>query len=326
MPLRHLATTVVVVGVVAAIAAGCSTPPDPYTLPPTETYSVAPLPEGASIVTSAPTPTPPVDCGDPTASLRPFPAGEIPPSASLDAIRERGRLVVGLDTGSNLMSFRNPATGDIEGFDVDVAREIARDLLGSPDKVEFRILTSSEREQALKDSRVDIVARTMSITCDRRQRVDFSTVYYQAQQRILVMAGSPVTDVADLAGKRVCAVAGTRSLERIVRAQPDATVVTVPTWSDCLVMLQQRQVDAISTDDTLLAGMSTQDPYLRMVGPSLGPEPYGIGITKGNDDLVRFVNGTLERIRNDGTWERIYQRWLSGLGPSPGPPPPTYRD
>lgn len=320
-----LGAAVTAIGVVAATATGCSAPPEPYTVPPTETYSLAPLPEGATVIAPTSLP-PPAECGDPTASLRPFPAGQVPDSASLDAIRARGRLIVGLDTGSNLMSFRNPANGQIEGFDVDIAREVARDLLGDPDKVEFRVLNYDEREQALEDGKVDIVAKTMAVTCERRQRIDFSTVYYDAYQRILVMAGSPIRDVSDLAGRRVCVGEGTTSLERVERQQPEATAVTVPLWSDCLVMLQQNQVDAISTDDTLLLGLATQDPHSRLVGPSMGDERYGIGIAQRNDDLVRFVNGTLERIRRDGTWERIYDRWLTGLGPPPAPPPAAYRD
>lgn len=320
-----LGAAVAAIGVVAVTATGCSAPPEPYTVPPSETYGLAPLPEGATVVTGAPAP-PPIECGDPTGSLRPFPPGEVPDSAALDTIRDRGRLIVGLDTGSNLLSFRNPTTGEIEGFDVDVAREIARDLLGSPDRVEFRVLNYDEREQALEGAEVDIVAKTMAITCERQQRIDFSTVYYDAHQRILVMAGSPIRDVSDLAGRRVCVGEGTTSLDRVQRQQPDATIVAVPMWSDCLVMLQQNQVDAISTDDTLLLGLATQDPYSRLVGPSMGDELYGIGIAEGNDDLVRFVNGTLERIRRDGTWERIYNRWLAELGPPPSPPQPTYRD
>lgn len=314
-----------VVAVAGAAVAGCSAPPEPYTLPPSGTYT-APLPEGATVLTTAPPPPTPTSCGDATASLRPFASDVSPSGPNLDAIRSRGRLVVGLDTGSNLLSFRDPATGKIEGFDVDVAHEIARDLLGSPDKIEFRVLPYAEREQALQDARVDIVAKTLAITCDRRAQVDFSSVYYNAHQKIMVMAGSPIGGVADLAGKRVCAAEATTSLDRLRLQQPAAVVVTVPMWSDCLVMLQQRQVDAISTDDTLLAGMATQDPYARIVGPNMGDELYGIGVRKGNDDLERFVNGTLERIRRDGTWERLYDRWLSVLGPSPGPPPATYLD
>lgn len=327
MTARRWLVAAVAAGVMAtgAAAAGCSAPPEPYTVPPSDTYSDPPLPADATLLNS-PAPPPPVDCGDPTASLRPFPPGEEPSGPTLDAIRARGRLVVGLDTGSNLLSFRDPATGRIEGFDVDIAREVARDLLGDPDAIEFRVLPYAERERALQNSQVDLVAKTMAITCDRRTRIDFSSVYYAARQKILVMAGSPITSIADLAGRRVCVGEATTSLDRLLRQQPDAAVVTAPMWSDCLVMLQQRQVEAISTDDTLLAGMVAQDPYVRIVGPSMGDELYGLGLRQGNDDLERFVNGTLERIRRDGTWEMIYERWLSVLGPSPGPPPATYRD
>ena len=107
---------------------------------------------------------------------------------------------------------------------------------------------------------------------------------------------------------------------------PPPIVVEVVTWSDCLVALQQRQVDAVSTDDTILAGLVAQDPYLHIVGPSMSEEPYGIGINLENTGLVRYVNGTLERIRRDGTWNTLYRKWLSVLGPAPGLPTPRYVD
>jgi polar amino acid transport system substrate-binding protein len=239
----------------------------------------------------------------------------------------RGRLVVGLDTGSNLFSFRDPVSGTIVGFDADIAREVARDLLGSPDQVEYRSLGSAERESALQDHVVDIVVKTMTVNCERRQKVSFSTVYLHANQRVLAVKNSGIRSLADLAGKRVCIVSGTTSLDHMRREQPAATILTVPTWADCLVVLQQRQVDAISTDDAILAGLATQDSsYTELVGPSISVEPYGIGIPKGKDDLVRFVNGTLERIRTDGTWVRLYQQYLIALGPVPTPPAPTYQD
>lgn len=323
--LRAAAAAAVAVTAVTAVG-GCTAPPAPYTAPPTDTYSTLPLPMGATVVPSTAPPPEPPDCGDPTASLRPFPPGEVPAGPALDEIRARGRLVVGLDTGSNLMSSRDPATGTIVGFDVDIAREIARDLLGSPDKVDLRVLTLAEREQALQDGRVDIVAKSMSITCDRRTRIDFSSVYYIAHQRILTTIGAPIDTLADLAGRRTCAGSGTTSLDRLRAQQPDTVAIAVPMWSDCLVMLQQNQIDAISTDDTLLAGIAAQDPYTHIVGPGFGDEPYGIGIAQDRTDLVRFVNGTLERIRRDGTWTRIYDHWLSTLGPAPDPPTATYRD
>ncbi|TSD99385.1 glutamate ABC transporter substrate-binding protein [Skermania sp. ID1734] len=315
---------------VPLVAGACGAPVAPLSNLPSVSgnYSQPPMPAHAEELTAAPSPTPATaSCGNPLASLRPFPdPASPPPSAALDAIRSHGRLIVGLDTGSNLFSFRDPVTGQIEGFDVDISREIAADLLGSPDRVVFRIIGSKYRELALERHTVDIVASTMTITCERRQQVAFSTVYFQANQRILALRDSGINDLADLAGKRVCVATGTTSLEHIQQYQPAASILTVPTWADCLVVLQQRQVDAVSTDDSILAGMVAQDPYVQIVGPSISPEAYGIGINKDDPDLVRFVNGTLQRIRADGTWNRIYNRWLSVLGPSPGPPAPQYED
>ncbi|NUP29825.1 MAG: transporter substrate-binding domain-containing protein [Nocardia sp.] len=311
----------------ALLLAGCATGPGPHSEIPHSDYAAPPLPAQATAMEAdgpLPLPDDPTDCGDPTAGLRPIGPGATGPV--LDRIRARGRLVVGLDTGSNLFSFRDPESGVIVGFDADIAREVARDLFGDPEKIEYRSLGSEEREDALIEHRVDMVVKTMTITCARLERVAFSTVYLKAHQRVLAMQNSGIRSLQDLANKRVCTIRGTTSLEHISQIQPDASILTVPTWADCLVVLQQRQVDAVSTDDAILAGLAEQDPYTELVGPSISEEPYGIGIPKGDDDLVRFVNGTLDRVRADGTWSRLYNKWLSALGPTPGPPPPTYRD
>lgn len=308
----------------ALVLSGCG---DPDSTPSTRSpsYTEPPLPSGAiTAQTNSTLPSEQSQCPDPTASLRPNGTRTGP---ALDAIRARGRLLVGLDPGSNLFSFRDPTTGTLSGFDVEIAREIARDLLGDPAKIEFRMLGSAEREQALQDHTVDVVVKTMTITCDRRQRVSFSTSYLTAHQRVLTVRDSGIGGLGDLAGKRVCVVRGTTSLERIRRQQPAASILTVPSWADCLVVLQQRQVDAVSTDDTLLAGLAIQDPLTVVTGENLSTEQYGIGIPKDQNDLERFVNGTLERIRGDGTWNRLYQRWLAPeLGDAAVPPPPKYQD
>jgi polar amino acid transport system substrate-binding protein len=260
-----------------------------------------------------------------TDSLRPFP-NKADADAAVANIRNRGRLIVGLDIGSNLFSFRDPITGEITGYDVDIAGEVARDIFGTPSQVEYRILSSADRIAALQNNQVDIVVKTMSITCERRKLVNFSTEYLSANQRILAARDSKITKASDLSGKRVCAVKGTTSLTRIQEISPPPVVVEVVTWADCLVALQQRQVDAVSTDDTILAGLVAQDPYLHIVGPSMNEEPYGIGINLENTGLVRFVNGTLDRIRGDGTWNTLYRKWLTVLGPAPAPPVPRYSD
>ncbi|WP_414687842.1 glutamate ABC transporter substrate-binding protein [Mycobacterium sp.] len=264
------------------------------------------------------------DCNR-TASLRPFP-DQAQADAAVANIRARGRLIVGLDIGSNLFSFRDPTTGEITGFDVDIAGEVARDIFGTPSQVEYRILSSADRITALQNNQVDIVVKTMSITCERRKQVNFSTVYLLANQRILAPRDAAISRATDLSGKRVCAARGTTSIKRLAQITPAPIIVGVVTWADCLVALQQRQVDAVSTDDSILAGLVSQDPYLRITGPSMSEEPYGIGINLQNTGLVRFVNGTLERIRRDGTWNTLYRKWLTVLGPAPAPPTPRYSD
>ena len=314
-----------VLALTGLVLTGCA-PAPAVTLEPSVTIA-PPTPEGMEEMSPqvAPPPDPGADNCDRTASLRPFPT-RAQADAAVANIRNRGRLIVGLDIGSNLFSFRDPITGEITGFDVDIAGEVARDIFGTPSQVEYRILSSADRTTALQANQVDIVVKTMSITCERRELVNFSTVYLTAYQRILAPRDSPITQASDLSGKRVCVARGTTSLTRIQQITPAPIIVSVVTWADCLVALQQRQVDAVSTDDSILAGLVAQDPYLHIVGPSLNQEPYGIGVNLDNTGMVRFVNATLERIRRDGTWNTLYRKWLTVLGPAPAPPSPRYVD
>jgi len=100
-------------------------------------------------------------------------------------------------------------------------------------------------------------------------------------------------------------------------------LVPVAYWTDCLVLLQQGDVTAISTDDSLLAGLAAQDPYTKIVGPPLADEPYGLAISKQHPDFVRFVNAVLARLRADGQWAASYRRWVGGRAPAP--PPARYQ-
>jgi polar amino acid transport system substrate-binding protein len=312
--------------VLALAASGCgssSTPPPSVAIAPVDAQ-----PAGAQEVTTAPAAAN-ADCGDREASLRPGPLpapGAMPPGSTMAAIAERGRLIVGVDQNSYLVGYRNPTTGQLEGFDIDVAREMARSIFGDPNRIDLRVVEAGQRESALVNGEVDLVVRTYSITCERKKTVDFSTTYFNALQKILAVKGSGIDSAAKLAGKRVCAVKGTTSLTALLELNPKPTVTSVTSWTDCLVMLQQGQVDAVSTDDVVLAGLERQDPNVEVVGDSIAVEPYGIGVKKENTDLVRFVNGVLDRMRNDGTWRRLYDANLRSLGPAPEPPTPRYQD
>ncbi|MCX6484031.1 MAG: glutamate ABC transporter substrate-binding protein [Mycobacterium sp.] len=309
----------------ATLLSGCAQPADPA-MPPAPTLA-PPTPAGMEDFTPAPPrpADPTANTCDRTASLRPF-SSRAQADAAVASIRKRGRLLVGLDIGSNLFSFRDPVTGEIAGFDIDIAGEVARDIFGKPSAVEYRILSSADRIAALQNNTVDIVVKTMTITCERRTLVNFSTTYFIAYQRILAPRQSDIAGPQDLSGKRVCVARGTTSLRKVQEISPPPAIVTVVTWADCLVALQQREVDAISTDDSILAGLVAQDPYLHIVGENMADEPYGIGINLTNTALVRFVNGSLERIRADGTWDSLYRRWLMVLGPAPAPPAARYID
>ncbi|MFC4858723.1 glutamate ABC transporter substrate-binding protein [Actinophytocola glycyrrhizae] len=280
----------------------------------------------ASSGSSAPAP----DC-DPTASFRPQgdlpPAGLMPAGTTMRAIQDRGQLIAGVDQNTFLFGFRNPTTNALEGFDIDIVREIAKAVFGDAGKVQFKVVTSAGRIKALQDGDVDVVVRTMTATCDRWKDINFSAIYYMAGQRLLVDRTSKVTTLDQLGGKKVCAAKGSTSIKTIAAHPAKLIPVQVDNWSDCLIMLQQGQVEAVSTDDTILAGMVAQDPNVKLAGPRFTEEPYGIGIPKANVDMVRYVNGVLTKIIAEGTWAEIYNRWLGQTGEQrPAPPTPVYQD
>jgi polar amino acid transport system substrate-binding protein len=232
-----------------------------------------------------------------------------------------------VDENTLLFGSRNPFTGEIEGFDIDIAHQIAQAIFGDPNRIELKVISSAQRIPAVQDGSVDLVVRTMTATCDRWQQVDFSTVYYDAGQKVLVRSDSNVQGIQDLGGKKVCATTGSTSIDSIKNAPSHPIPVSVTDWTDCLVLFQQGQVDAISTDDAILAGLVAQDPYTKIVGPRFTDEPYAVAINKDHVDFVRFVNAVLDRLRSDGTWVALYNKWLAArLGPAPVPPQARYQD
>jgi polar amino acid transport system substrate-binding protein len=291
----------------------------------------------SSSTTSAASPTasssaPPADCGaDRLRSYSPSAGG-----AYTAKIRKRGYLVAGVSADTLLFGSRNPIKKTIEGFDIDVLHRISKALFGDENKIRFTVITAGQRLDSLKgdvDAKksvngappVDIVARTMSITCERWRSVAFSTEYYKAGQTVLVAAGQ-TADITALDGKKVCAPAGTSSLKKIQDDYPKVIAVPAPRHTDCLARFQEGTVDAITGDDTVLAGFAAQDPYAKVGGNTFSEEPYGLAIGQTHVDFVQFVNQELERMRADGTLTNLYNKWL--LEPlkkkAPAPPKPAY--
>jgi polar amino acid transport system substrate-binding protein len=288
-------------------------------------YTPTPLPE------ASPTPQPstsssaarPTSCSDPLASYAPSATAQ---GSTLAKIRERGRLVAGVSADTYLLGSRNPLTGQIEGFDIDMVKAVAEAILGDEDLYQLKVITAAQRIPALEKGEVDIVARNMTITCDRWEQIAFSSEYYRSGQKILVRKGSKAKSISDLGGQKVCAPKGTSSMDTLIKAAPKAIPVAADNHTGCLALFQQGEVAAITGDDTVLAGLAAQDPYAVVPAQkAFTAEPYGLGFNKDDVDLVRFVNARLAQMRTDGEWTRIYNRWLrEALGPAPEPPTAVY--
>jgi polar amino acid transport system substrate-binding protein len=315
----------VVTALALLVTAGCSG---------SGVYSTTQVPSttpSSTPTTSAATTTPPpASCANPLASFaptgpNPAPGTPMPPGSYMATIQNRGRLIAGVSADTLLLSARNPLNGQIEGFDVDMLKAVSKAIFNDPNRIEFRVITTAQRIPALTSGSVDIVADAMTINCARWQQIDFSTEYYRAGQKVLVAKGSPAKSMADLKGKRVCAPNGSTSMDKL-RTFPGLIPVGSDTHTGCLVLFQQDKVDAITGDDTILAGLAAQDPYAHVVNaPAFTAEPYGIGVSKTHPEFVRFVNGVLAQMRAGGQWKTSYDTWLkAALGPAPAPPAAVY--
>jgi polar amino acid transport system substrate-binding protein len=316
----------------AVLAVGCASTTGPVNLATVGAVN-APLPGGVLTGKAA---VPPAAgdsaaCGNATASLRPpaqQPApGHMPAGSTMAKIQARGYLIAGVDQNTFLFGYRDPKSNTLVGFDIDMVRDVAKAIFGdpNPDRVQFKAITSAQRIDVLKKGEVDLVARTFTINCARLRDVAFSTVYYQAHRKLLVRSDSTAHSIADLGGRRVCATAGSDSLSASQRQAKPQIPVAVNDWSDCLVMLQQGQVDGVVSDDTILAGMKAQDVNTHIVEPSIAPEPYGLAFPKQNSDFVSFANGVLQQVRTSGDWTRTYNHWVGNrLGATPAPPTASY--
>ncbi|MEU0304303.1 glutamate ABC transporter substrate-binding protein [Streptomyces sp. NPDC006175] len=287
-------------------------------------------------------PTKAEECEDPEASL-PASSADGP---TIEKIKKRGKLIAGVDQNSFQWGYRNPEaeSGTLEGFDIDLVRAIAENILGDRDAVIFRAIPTNQRIDALENDKVDVVVRTMTINCKRAEQVAFSTAYFQAGQQVLAPRKSTITGYDEsLKGKRVCTAEGStafdalneKSFGAVFEDEHDGTELdedqlTVPNQLDCLVRLQLGEVDAVVTDNALAAGQAAQDPAVELKGDKpFTTEYYGVAAKLGADDLVARVNQVLAEYRQGGAqsrWMTSYRTWLEeGLPGIKGPPAPKYR-
>lgn len=318
---RHLLHVLAVVVAVTAIAGCGSTSDRPLRISLRALATKPPKPSPSSPAQPQPS------CSHLEASLpppKPMPKpGAMPKGSFMERIQRHHYLLAGVDQNTFLFGYFNPQHDEYEGFEIDLLRQIAKAIFGSPRAIQFKAVTPAQRIPAVQSGSVDIVADAVTITCARRRQVDFSTVYFDADQKVLVPSNSTAHSVKDLRGKRVCAAIGSTTIATLKGLTPRVVPYGVPQRIDCLVRLQQGLVDAISSDNPILLGFEAQDPDTKIVGGQIAAEPYGMAINKAHPEFVRFVNGVLAQMRADGTWKRMYARWVSRVTNTKPPAPPT---
>lgn len=229
--------------------------------------------------------------------------------------------------------FDQPGLGNInldsespEGFDVEMGKIVSGQLGIDEDDIEWVETVSANREAFIANDRVDLVIATYTINDERKAQIDFAGPYYVAGQDLLVgKDDDSIKGPADLAGKKVCATTGSTPIERIRTDYPDAEPVEFDTYTECVDQLDAKQIDAVSTDDIILAGYAADPKYddmFRVVGKTFSEEPYGIGLKKGDTAFRTFLNDTLESAFADGTWKQAFDATLGSSG-SKAPAPPA---
>jgi len=254
--------------------------------------------------------------------------GPSKPTTTVGAIKQRGKLVVGIRFEPGLAT-RDPATATYDGFDARIAQAVAvgifggtRDTLGP--KIEFVDTKLQDRETDLEDGLVDIDVASFTIDDERKQVVDFAGPYLIDHQDVMVAAGdTSIRSVADLNGKRVCTATGTTSATNVADKAPQAQMTLFDTFTECTDALANGQVDALTTDQTILAGIvAANGGKFKLVGAPFSDEPYGIGLAKGDEAFRSFLNGRIETIQRNGDWARAFSETLGKLAlPTPSPPP-----
>ncbi len=236
----------------------------------------------------------------------------------LRKIQDRGKIVVGVKYDVPMFGLLNPTSNKIEGFDADVAREIATTIFGNADAIEFKEAVSKNRIPFLQDGTVDLVISTMTINADREQQIDFSVVYYLAGQSLLVPKASAITSINDLAGKKVGTAKGSTSENNIRAKAPKADVQLFDGYAEAVAAMDAGRLDAVTTDDNILIGFQAKEPNKwKLVGGQFTKEPYGIGIAKNHPELVEVVNKVVKDLKTSGKWKELYKKSIPTTPPEP---------
>jgi polar amino acid transport system substrate-binding protein len=229
----------------------------------------------------------------------------------IDAVKERGVLRAGVKNDAPFLGFVDEK-GELNGFEIDLVKDIARRLNV---KVEFEPVKASNRVQLLQQGRIDIIVATVSHYRNRDQVVDFTLPYLYTPQTLLVKKGSGIKSLADMDGKRFGLDAGAGAVKKIPQLQPKAIIQTFQNWPEAFFALERGTVDAVATDNLLLAGLRSASPNpeaYELVGKQgFYSGAYYAAVVRENDSKSRdAINFLLQDQWKDGTWQKLFDKWL----------------
>ncbi|WP_163750242.1 glutamate ABC transporter substrate-binding protein [Mycolicibacterium helvum] len=232
-------------------------------------------------------------------------------------------LVIGTKFDQPGLALKNP-DGTMSGFDVDVAKYVAKELGYPEDKIEWKEAPSGQRENLIQNGQVKYIVATYSITDARKQKVSFAGPYLVTGQSLLVRADNTDITGADSLqnGKKLCSVSGSTPAQRIKDKYPGVQLQQYDTYSACVEALKNGAIDAVTTDEVILAGYAAQSPgKFKIVGQPFSEERYGIGLTKGDTAMCTKITDALKKMESDGAWKAAFDKNLGPAGiPAPAPP------
>jgi ABC-type amino acid transport substrate-binding protein len=235
-------------------------------------------------------------------------------AGGLDDARSRGKLLVGVKTDFPPFGYLDPY-GKPQGFDVDVARYLARALFEDESRLELVPVTSGSRIPFLYSDWIDMIVAAMTVTEERRRVLDFSEPYFVSASLLLVPAGSTLRGIADLAGKMVAVVEGSVQEKDLAQVAPGAKPVGFKTLGKAVQALRDKKADALFQDDMVILVLARENRDLKAAGTPILPRPYAVAVRKGDDRTLRWLNEKLSSMKKDGTYDRLREKYF---GAAPG--------
>ncbi len=233
----------------------------------------------------------------------------------LSADMKSKQITWGVKSDTRLFGLENIRTGKLEGFEIDLAKAMTKEILGKDGKCVFVPVTSGTRVPLLKNGNIDAIMATMTITPDRAKQVDFTHSYFDAGQSLLVKKGSPIKNIQDLnhKGAVILGVSGSNSVKNVAKIAPKARVLQLSDYAQAMTALKSKQGQALTTDNGILYGMASENPGYEVVGGNFTKEPYGIAVNKNQERFRNKLNWALARLEKNGTYNRLLLKWFGNV-------------